>query len=205
MHMLQYIPWPGIQRRLRGSRVSLVGLALVAVALQYGCATAPAKSESMLDPQADFGSYKTFGWHTDPGADGSTEPVSLVDAHIRAAIASEMQRKGYAEAPAGSAADLNIAYEAVRAEKVKSNPFRIGVGVGSYGSGGGGSVIAGSSSVKNVSEGSLVIHVIDRERNAEVWRSRITRELGKGTVEPEVIQRVVAEVFTDFPARTAAP
>ncbi len=156
----------------------------------------------MLDPQADFGTYTTFGWRTDASADGSSEPTSLVETYIRAAIASEMQRKGYVEAPSGSAADLLLDYEAARADKTKSSPFRIGIGVGSYGSSGGASVSTSTQSVRNVSEGSLVVHAIDRARSAEVWRSRVSRELGKGNVEPEVIQSVVAEVFSDFPART---
>lgn len=205
MEALQVIPGFGVCRDWLRSPIAIISLALAAAALAAGCATEPTKSESMLDSQADFGAYKTFGWHTVPNADGSSEPVTLVDANIRAAIASELQRKGYAEAAAGSDADLLISYEAVRAETVKNNPFRIGIGVGSYGSSGGGSVSAGSSSVKNVIEGSLVIHAIDRARNAEVWRSRVSRELGKGNVKPEVIQSAVAEVFSDFPARSASP
>lgn len=156
----------------------------------------------MLDPQADFGAYATFGWHADSSAEGSSGPMSLVDTNIRAAIVTEMQRKGYVEAPSGSAADLLLDYEVARAEKLKSRPFRIGLGVGSYGSSGGASVSTGTSGVKNVIEGSLVVHAIDPTRNAEVWRSQVSRELGKGNVGPEVIQSAVAEVFSDFPART---
>ena len=131
--------------------------------------------------------------------------MSLVDSNIRAAITTEMQRKGYVEVPEGAAPDLLIDYEAARVEKVKSRPLRIGIGVGSYGSGGGGSVSTSTAGVKNVSEGSLVILAIDAARNAEVWRSRVSRELGKGTVNAEVVQSVVAEVLGDFPARAATP
>ena len=159
----------------------------------------------MVDTQVDFGNYRTFGWFTEGSADGLGEPTSLVDTIIREAIATEMQRKGYEQAPEGSSADLLIDYQAARTEKVKSSPFRIGVGIGGYGSSGGASVSTSTSGVRNVSEGSLVIHAIDPSRNAEVWRSRVSRELGKGTVKPEVVQSVVAEVFSDFPARAAAP
>jgi hypothetical protein len=192
----------GICRRLRHYPAAVVSFALVATALAAGCTSAPPKTRSMLDPQANFDAYTTFGWRTNSSADGS--PMSLVDTNIRAAIATEMQRKGYIEAPAGSAADLLLDYESARAEKIKSSPFRIGVGLGSYGSSGGASVRTSTPGVKNVIEGSLVVHAIDPVRNAEVWRSRISRELGKGSVAPEVIQSVVAEVFSDFPARAPA-
>lgn len=192
----------GFYRHLRRYPAAVVSLALVAMALAAGCASAPPKSRSMLDPQANFDAYTTWGWRTNSNADGS--PTSLVDTNIRAAIATEMRRKGYIEAPAGSAADLLLDYEAARTEKMKSSPFRIGVGVGSYGSSGGASVSTSTPGVKNVIEGSLVVHAIDTVRNAEVWRSRISRELGKGSVAPEVIQSVVAEVFSDFPARALA-
>ena len=79
------------------------------------------------------------------------------------------------------------------------------IGVGSYGSSGGGSVGVGSPSVKNVKEGTLVIHAIDPARNAEVWRGSASRELGKGNVEPAVVQSVVADMLSDFPARGGQP
>jgi hypothetical protein len=202
MKPLAFLLENGFCRRLRRYPAAVVSSALVATAMAAGCTSAPPESRSMLDPQADFDAYTTFGWRTNSSADGS--PLSLVDTNIRAAIATEMQRKGYIEAPAGSAADLLLDYEAARTEKMKSSPFRIGVGVGSYGSSGGASVSTSTPGVKNVIEGSLVVHAIDPARNAEVWRSRISRELGKGSVAPEVIQSVVAEVFSDFPARAPA-
>jgi hypothetical protein len=158
----------------------------------------------MLDPQADFSTYETFGWHADATPDGSVAPMSIVDSNIRAAIAAEMQRKGYSEAPSGSTPDLLLDYQVARAEKIKNSPFRIGVGVGSYGSSGGVSVGTSTSGTRNVIEGSLVVHAIDVDRNAEVWRSRVSRELGKENVDSEVIQGAVEEVFSDFPEATSA-
>ena len=159
----------------------------------------------MRDPQADFSAFKTFAWNADTNAGKSDQPVSLVDGYIRTAITTELTRKGYVEAATGTTPDLRIEYEAVSAEKIKNNPFRVGIGVGSYGSSGGGSVGVGSPSVKNVKEGTLVIHAIDPARNAEVWRGSASRELGKGNVEPAVVQSVVADMLSDFPARGGQP
>ena len=183
------------------SVLAVIGLALGAAALLGGCASTAPQPTSMTNAQADFSAYKTFG--LEPNTSG--QPLSLVEQNIRAAITNEMKRKGYEEAAAGASPDLVVSYEAARAEKVKNNPFRIGVGVGSYGGNGGGGVGVSSSGVKNVSEGTLVIHAIDPARKAEVWQGRASRELGKGNVEPAVIQSTVAGVLQDLPARSSPP
>lgn len=175
---------------------------LVLGAVAGGCASTPEQPQPMVDPQANFGAYRTFAL-TVPEGSTSSQPISIVEGYVRTALAMEMKRKGYEEAAAGTAPDLRVEYEAAKAEKVKNNPFRIGVGVGSYGSSGGGSVAVGSPSVKNVTEGSLVIHVIDGARNAEAWRSGVTRELGKGGVAQATVNAAVADAMKDLPARTA--
>lgn len=180
---------------------SVFALALCTTVLATGCASTPDKPQSMLDPQANFGAYRTFALVT--GNDGSGQPTTIVDGYIHNAIAAQMKGKGYSEAAEGAAPDLRIEYEAAKAQKLKNNPFRIGVGVGSYGSSGGGSVGVGSSSVKEVTEGSLVIHVIDSKRNAEAWRSGVTRELRKGNVTQAAVSEAVMEAMVDLPARTA--
>ena len=181
----------------------LAGFAVGAAIVLAGCASTAPQPTSMHDPAANFSAYKTFGWddaaRTD--ASGQAQPLSLVENNIRTAIASELKKKGYEEAAAGTTPDLLIDYEAARAEKTKNNPIRIGVGVGSWGGSSGGSVSVSSSGVKNVTEGSLVIHAIDPVRKAEVWQGRVARELGKGGAEPAVVNSAVAEVFRDFPAR----
>ena len=168
-----------ILKCLLQSSFAAVSIALGATGLISGCASTPAEPQQMRDPQADFSAFKTFAWNADSSATKSDQPVSLVDGYIRTAVTTELTRKGYVEAAAGTTPDLRIEYEAVSAEKIKNNPFRVGIGVGSYGSSGGGSVGVGSPSAKNVKEGTLVIHVIDPARNAEVWRGTASRELGE--------------------------
>lgn len=192
------------QHRLRTS-IAVISLALGAAALTGGCASQPQEPQSMRDPQADFTAYKTFGWDEAARTDASGQPQSLLDNNIRAAITAELKRKGYEEAAAGTTPDLLIIYETARAETVKSNPVRIGIGVGSWGRSGGGGVSVGSPSVKNVWEGSLVVHAIDSARKAEVWNGQVSREVGKGTVEPAVVHGAVADLLRDFPARGGQP
>jgi hypothetical protein len=185
------------------ARLALI--ALGATGLVAGCASNPPAPQSMRDPQANFAAYETFALTTGAGADKAGPSVSIVEGYIQNAIVGEMKRKGYVEAAAGATPDLRVEYEAAKAEKLKNNPFRIGVGVGSYGSNVGGAVGASSPSVKNVTEGTLVVHVIESARNAEVWRGSASRELGKGNIDQAKVDVVVAEVLADLPARASLP
>jgi hypothetical protein len=180
---------------------AVISLALGAATLTGGCTSPAPRPQSMRDSKADFNSFKTFGWVA-MSADASGQPLSILDSNIRAAIATELKGKGYGEAAAGTIPDLRIEYETARAEKIKSSPFRIGIGVGSYGGSSGGSIGASSSGVKNVNEGTLIVRAIDSARNAEVWTGSVSRELGKGNVEPALVQSAVAELLREFPART---
>lgn len=178
------------------SRVSLIALVLMA-----GCASAPPEPQSMRDPAANFAAFRTFGWAPAPAAAGHDEPLALLDKNIRAAIASEMKRKGYEESQENP--DLKISFETAKAEKVENNPVRIGIGVGGYGGNVGGSVGVGSPSLRSFTEGTLVIHAIETAKNAEVWQGSIAGKVTKGSVEPAAIQYAVSTAMRDFPARTA--
>ena len=184
--------------------LAVIGLVLGAATLSAGCASQAPQPTSMRDPQADFSAYKTFAFDEKGRADasGAQQPLSILDQNIRAAIKNQMTAKGYAEAPAGTTPDLFVAYETAKAETIRNNPFRVGIGVGSWGGNVGGGVSTSTPDAKQVTEGTLVIHAIDQAREAAVWEGRVTRELGKAGADPAVVQGAVAEVFKDFPART---
>jgi hypothetical protein len=190
--------------RLRGSG-AIFRLVLCAAAGISGCFSAPPQPHTMRDPQADFSAFKTFGWAAEQSPQATGQPLSIVDSTIRSAITAELQRKGYEEAAAGANPDLVLNYETGKAEKLKSSPIRIGVGVGSYGSSGGAGVGASSSGVKNVIEGALILRVVDPKRNAEVWNGSVSRELGKGSVDPGLVNGAVADLLHDFPAHAGPP
>ena len=175
--------------------------AIVAVALlAASCATPPAQPASSRDTSVDFGKFRTFGWLSPAGAT-SDQPVLLLDQNIRGAIAAELNKRGYVLAT--EKPDLLIAYETASAQKVESNPVRVGIGIGSWGGNVGGSVNVGSPSVRNYKEGSLVIHAVDPARNAEVWQGQVAGKLSKGSTEPSAIHAAVGKAMKDFPARPA--
>ena len=79
--------------------------------------------------------------------------------------------------------------------------MRIGIGIGSWGGSGGGSISVGSPSVQTVQQGTLVIHAIDTARNAEVWQGQYEGKLGGGKPGAAEINRAVKAAMKDFPAR----
>jgi hypothetical protein len=171
-------------------------LVLTLALLAAGCASAPTAPVSMRDPAANFADFKTYGWATAPTAD---QPLGLHDQTIRAAIATELQRRGYVES--ADRPDLRIAFQTASTQKIENNPVRIGLGMGSWGGNVGGSVNVGSSSVRSYQEGTLVIHAVDAARNAEVWQGSVSSKLGKGGAEPASLSQAVARAMKDFPAR----
>jgi hypothetical protein len=195
-----------IPRIQLGRPSAFISFVMTTWLLTGGCASTTPQAYSMQDPQANFNAFKTFTW--DGGQDNlvAGEPLTIVNSQIRAAITSELQRKGYAEAVAGAKPDLVLSYETAAAEKVKSNPFRIGVGMGGVGNSGAAGVGVSSPSAKNIREGTLVLRVVDPSRNAEVWNGRVSRELGKnGVPDPALIQTAVGDLLREFPGSGDAP
>jgi hypothetical protein len=170
-----------------------------------GCSSlAPPRHESQQAAGVDLTTYRSFAWNL-PAADGNGgEPLRLLDTNIRGAVQAELTRRGYEYRESG-AADLVIDYETTTAERVRSNPVRLGIGIGSFGSNVGGSVSMGSPSVQSYQEGRLVIHVVDAAKRAEVWSGTIAGRVDRTTLDAAAVGRVVALALEDFPARTVAP
>lgn len=178
-------------------------LILTLIALLAACTSPPPpEHESQIAPGANFAAYRTFGWQPRPAA-SSDEPLLLLDTNIRTAISAEMTKRGYTEVQDDP--QLWVTYETAADERVKSNPFQIGIGLGSFGSNMGGSVNVGSPSVQSYREGRLIIHVVDAAANRELWFGSIAGSMEKGKLDADAVARAVALAMQDLPARTAAP
>ncbi len=173
-----------------------LGIALAACAT-----TSQPERQSQRDPDANIAGWSTFGWGPaalDEG--GEDTALSMLDTNIRKAIVAELSRRGYTEVE--SDPQFLITYEISAQEKVKSSPFQIGIGMGSWGGSGGGGVSVGSQSMQSYREGRLVIHAIDAAANKEVWYGSISKALEQRSVEAEDVARVVALTMQDFPVRS---
>jgi Domain of unknown function (DUF4136) len=186
-------------RRRKKLSLSLPGM-LLATAL-FGCAGgAPPAPKSVRDQNTDFSAFGTFGWYAMPSVGDVDQPLRLLDQNIRDGIRNEMLRRGYTldtERP-----DLLFAYETARETKVENAPVRVGMGVGGYSGGFGGSVNMSTPSVRNFQEGTLIIHAISAQSNAEVWQGKISGQVKGGTLEPAAVRNVVGLAMQDFPSRS---
>ncbi len=177
--------------------------AVILLANLAGCASqTPPRAQSQSDPDIDLAAYSTFGWQSVPGIDGSNEPLRLLDVNIRKAIHTELTRRGYTEV--ASDPELLIAYDTEARDKLKSSPFRVGIGLGSFGGNVGGSVNVGSPSVQSYQEGQLVIHVVDAAANREVWLGTLTGRVDTTKLDEATVARAVALAMQDFPSRSGS-
>jgi hypothetical protein len=176
---------------------------LVLLAALTACSTPEAPDrQSQTAPDADFSAYSSFSWQPPPPG-SADEPTRLLDTNIRNAIRAEMIRRGYTEVEANP--QLRVAWETAADERVKSSPFRIGIGLGSYGSNMGGSVNMGSSSVQSYREGRLIIHVMDAAANRELWFGSIAGSIEKSRLDADAVARAVALAMQDLPAGAPTP
>lgn len=174
---------------------------LVLLAGLTACAGSPPRQESQIAPTANLSAYRTFGWKR-VGDAATEEPMRIVDANIRTAIRAEFTRRGYQEVE--SNAEILLTYDSEAQEKLKSSPFRIGIGVGSFGSNVGGSVNVGTPSVQSINEGRLSIHVIDAAENREVWVGTVEKRIDKKPLDAAGVAQLVALALQDFPVQAGS-
>jgi hypothetical protein len=174
------------------------GSAVLLLCALLGCASGGGtKSESTSAPGADVAVLQTFAVQA-PGE----SPLSIADARIRDAIRAELGEKGYREV--AQAPDLLVSFEATQAiaERQKESPFRVGVGMGSYGGpvgvGVGTSMPVGKGSVETTAETRLRIRAVDPKQNREVWLGEATREMD-ASFDSSKVEQLVDAALSDFP------
>lgn len=168
-------------------------------ALLAACATPAPTVRSQTDPGANLGAYQTFGFFDElPGQQALY--ASFVDQHIKDAIVTEMQARGYRREVNGQ---LLINFHRQSSEKVKVTQTAVPTGFYGYRRGfytGGAAV---TTDVQKYREGTLIIDVVDGAAKKLLWESvavgRVTQDVLNN---PEaVIDAAVKQMFTEFPGR----
>ena len=156
------------------SRSSLLVLGVALLGLG-ACATGP-NVRTNVDASVDFGGFRTFGFVEQAGTDRG-EYTTLVTRALRAGVAAEMEKRGYhaAENP-----DLLINFQGHAEEKQSIEGMNVGAnfhhGFGFGGRFGGGDLTCWRD-VRDVTQGTLNIDIIDRAKKVTVWEGTLAREL----------------------------
>lgn len=180
-----------------------IGLLVLALA---GCATGP-KISSEADPEADFGSYRSFGFYAPLALEKEGYATPTTD-RIKAAARAQMESRGYVfstEQP-----DLWVNLNAYLQEKtdVTSIPT---VDYNYYYSYRARSYFAvpywrDRTEVHQYTEGTLNVDLVDRAKNRLVWEGIAVGRVSR--LKPEErgarIDSAVAEIFARFPYRASA-
>ncbi|KAF1716257.1 hypothetical protein CSC74_10440 [Pseudoxanthomonas yeongjuensis] len=183
--------------------IQAMGLLVLALA---GCATGP-KISSEVDPEADFGRYRTFGFYAPLALEKEGYATPTTD-RIKAAARAQMESRGYVFS-AGQP-DLWVNLNAYMQEKtdVTSIPT---VDYNYYYSYRARSYFAvpywrDRTDVRQYTEGTLNVDLVDRAKNRLVWEGIAVGRVSK--VKPEErgarIDSAVAEIFARFPYRASA-
>jgi Domain of unknown function (DUF4136) len=154
-----------------------------------------------FDSQADFSAFKTYTWAEIKGAD---RPNTLVEKQIKAAVDSELSKKGLEKTDSESA-DLYVAYQtAIGSEKQFTSyntgwGYGPGWGAGWYGGGMGG-MTTGSTSTIYV--GALVVDMYESAKKDLVWRGTASKTLdpkAKPEKQQKNLAKAVKKLLKNYP------
>ena len=158
-----------------------------------------------LDPAVDFSAYRTFAIPPRPKAD--TPDVldnSLVRKRLEGMFAKHLSARGLVLAAEHDPADLLVRYWVTTEAKTDVDSVPTVVGAGGWGHGYGGypgpypywggrwGPMYQDVIVRNYTEGTLVLDLVDRARDELVWRAYVVGKLGR---ERETMYELVDEAL----------
>ena len=186
---------------------------LATMAVLGACASEP-RLRSSFDPQADFSAYRTYGFVEPLGTDRGGYST-IVSSTLRTAVSREMEQRGYVYA---ATPDLLVNFYARLREKQQVDvvpagppPFYYGYRYGYYAPWLG---YPNETLVREYTEGTLNIDVVDRARKQLVWEGVAIGQVSEKKLRDPAgaLPPVVARIFSRYPFRagqagpaTAAP
>ena len=180
--------------------VWVLGLCVLAIA---GCATGP-RISSEVDPEADFGSYRTFGFYAPLALEKEGYATPTTD-RIKTAARAQLESRGYvyaAEQP-----DLWVNLNAYMQEKTSVTSIPT-VDYNYYYSYRARSYFAvpywrDQTEVRNYTEGTLNVDLVDRRKNRLVWEGIAVGRIAKLKPEERAarIDATMTEIVARYPYR----
>lgn len=189
-------------------RFILVMLGALALLLA-GCATGP-RITSEADPEADFGSYRTFGFYTPLALEKEGYATPTTD-RIKAAARAQLESRGYTYTT--QQPDLWVNLNAYMQERTDVTSYPT-VDYSYYYSYRARAYFAvpywrDQTQVHQYTEGTLNVDLVDRQKNRLVWEGIAVGRIAKLKPAERAarIDSTLAEIFARYPYRagSAAP
>ena len=189
-----------VQRRF------VLGMIGAFAVLLAGCASGP-RISSEADPEADFGSYRTFGFYA-PLALEKEGYATPTTERIKTAARAQMESRGYVFTTGQP--DLWVNLNAYLQEKTDVSTIPT-VDYNYYYSYRARSYFAvpywrDQTDVRQYTEGTLNVDLVDRVKNRLVWEGIAVGRVSKSKPEERGarIDSTMAEIFARFPYRASA-
>jgi hypothetical protein len=155
---------------------------LLSVTLVAGCASMHVHSDTALG--TDLRRYRTYTW-LEPV--NRTEPVTIVDQQIRAALRTQLAARGFREDAARP--DFLVGYHVLEERKVAVTDW----GNGLYGWG---------SETMPYNEGTLMVSFIDAGSNQVIWHASASGAVEHpGMIDVKRLQKATTAMLAQYPIR----
>jgi len=179
-------------------RIFLVGAA--SLILLAACASTP-RISVVRDPGADFAGFQTFAFYEPLGTDRPDGTRTVLSQSLKQAARRELESLGYTYDMAHP--DLRVNFFVENREVIEGYPGpNVAVEYGYYRHPYG--VWTGyDTEIRQYTEATLHVDVVDEERNQLVWEAVSTERLKDHdlTYEMENATASIATIFSDFPLR----
>jgi hypothetical protein len=186
---------------------------LASAALLAACASSPPKPEIDFKPDYDFSKVHKLAFYDESGASTGNSPLPLSDMErdrIDIALETALNKKGFQVLDHGDAAqaDLLISWTLITNDKTDVRTYEtpaMGIGVG-YGRYNRYSMYncwgctQTEVSVRNYTEGTFIVDMIDPRLKKSVWRGLIQSRLKGDMQQDQDKYNAVADIiFASFP------
>ena len=180
----------------RAFSICLLATAMILTA----CASGP-RIITNSDPNADWSSYRTFGFFQPLGTDRG-DVRSLMSNQLIESTTREMQAAGFTLSESNP--DLLINFVVSTRETIQTRPSTSASmhhSRGRYGTWSGWSAGASTTEVVQRTEGTLAVDIVDRARNQLVWEGAASKRVTDSTREnqDQVLDDAIGEIFAQFP------
>jgi hypothetical protein len=159
--------------------ISTFRLALMAGLI--GCASAQVNTD--WDGSTRFNNYHTYAWMETPNMQ-ALQQGTLFDRPLRLAVEEQLTAKGLRKSSSTGEADILLVYHAGAKDKIDVQQW------GYFGR---------RVDVREYTQGTLVIDIIDAKSKSLVWRATATDEVSGSGASREKIAKTVQKMFERFP------